>query len=93
MRWLQYLMQVRPEAVRPQQVQSLVEEEGYKLVDVRIAWSYDEWHLEEATHIPLQRKISGNSPPKLWRTFGHMLFVEFPASEANFPNWLEVMRR
>jgi len=87
----QYLRGVGPESVKPKEVRRLIDEEGYSLVDVRIQWSYNEWHLEDAAHIPLQRVIAGNGLPKVWRKFGHALFVEFPAIESNFPNWLEEM--
>ena len=79
--------------VRPRDVQRLVDEEGYALIDTRQKWSYDEWHLERAVHIPMVREIQGNSLPKQCRKFGHALFVEFPTQERNFDGaeaWLEV---
>eukprot|EP00976_Prorocentrum_cordatum_P048471 978390-Prorocentrum_minimum.AAC.5 len=88
-----YLTEVDISPVRPRDVQRLVEEEGYTLIDTRMQWSHDEWYLEGAVHIPMKREIQGNSPAKSFRKFGHALFVEFPTMERNFDGpeaWLEV---
>lgn len=92
----EYLTDVGIQPVRPRDVQRLVEEEGYTLIDTRQQWSYDEWHLKSAVHIPLVREIQGNSFAKSCRKFGHALFVEFPTSERNFDGpdaWLETVTK
>jgi len=91
-----YLTEVGIQPVRPRDVQRLVDEEGYALIDTRQKWSYDEWHLERAVHIPMVREIQGNSLPKQCRKFGHALFVEFPTQERNFDGaeaWLETITK
>jgi hypothetical protein len=63
------------------------------LVDNRMQWSYDEWHLETAIHIPMLRVIQGNGLAKQVRRFGHVVFTEFPTMERNFDGpdaWMEV---
>lgn len=64
------------DAVKPKDVQRLVVDEGYTLVDVRIQWSYDEWNLDYAVHMPLLRTIEGNDPAKIWRRFGYDRFAQ-----------------
>ena len=58
------------DAVRPRDAHSLIRTEGYTLVDLRIQWSHDEWHLEDAHHVPMLRVIEGNGAAKIWRKFG-----------------------
>ena len=48
----------------------MVREEGYTMVDLRIQWSHDEWHLQDSIHMPMMRVIEGNGPSKIWRKFG-----------------------
>mmetsp|Transcript_15243 Transcript_15243/g.32841 ORF Transcript_15243/g.32841 Transcript_15243/m.32841 type:complete len:290 (-) Transcript_15243:2644-3513(-) len=91
-----YLTDVGIQPVRPRDVQRLMKEEGYALIDTRQQWSYDEWYLESAVHIPLKREIEGSGFAKSVRKFGHALFVEFPTSERNFDGsgaWLETITR
>jgi len=91
-----YLTKAGIDPVRPRDLQRLVDEEGYTLVDNRMQWSYDEWHLETAIHIPMLRVIQGNGLAKQVRRFGHVVFTEFPTMERNFDGpdaWMETITK
>lgn len=61
-------------SVGPRRAVRLVEEEGYSLVDCRIAWSHGEWNQPRALHSPLVREIKGNSPIQVARIVGSGAF-------------------
>mmetsp|Transcript_11476 Transcript_11476/g.36271 ORF Transcript_11476/g.36271 Transcript_11476/m.36271 type:complete len:304 (+) Transcript_11476:499-1410(+) len=71
----------------------LMDNEGYRLLDPRIQWSYDEWHIEDprVEHIPYHREIKGNSPAQLYRKVGFAIFVENPPFE-QVPDFLNQVR-
>eukprot|EP00239_Pterosperma_sp_CCMP1384_P008516 CAMPEP_0197858740 /NCGR_PEP_ID=MMETSP1438-20131217/32765_1 /TAXON_ID=1461541 /ORGANISM="Pterosperma sp., Strain CCMP1384" /LENGTH=253 /DNA_ID=CAMNT_0043474995 /DNA_START=347 /DNA_END=1109 /DNA_ORIENTATION=+ len=79
-------------SVQPADVDQLLAD-GYTIVDVRLQWTFDEWHLNgnQSRHVPIFREIKGNSPAQIARKMGFALFVEFPPTERNFPQWLEAM--
>eukprot|EP00241_Pyramimonas_parkeae_P021767 CAMPEP_0114290956 /NCGR_PEP_ID=MMETSP0059-20121206/8224_1 /TAXON_ID=36894 /ORGANISM="Pyramimonas parkeae, Strain CCMP726" /LENGTH=241 /DNA_ID=CAMNT_0001412411 /DNA_START=117 /DNA_END=845 /DNA_ORIENTATION=+ len=87
-----YLMKEGVSSVMPADVEKMVKEEGYTLVDVRIAWSFKEWHLNYAESLPVFRVIKGQSLPKTLRKIAFAAFVEFPAIERNFPEHLQEMQ-